>query len=310
MYYLAALLYFIVEPPVSGFSLTQLLGSFLFVNSWSPWLTPTVPDRWMVVPGGWSIGVEFTFYMIFPLLASRIRSYRGALIGFIAAIILGMAANSYAQPKLYGIYGNIATDNFLYFWFPNQLPIFMLGLVLYYIIDFFQKNQEIALISLIRHWPYTIITVCALALACFGEQTSYRVGIFSLTPLHPFPILMLVSLIFVMFSLVLFLNPSIFLINRVICSLGEVSFSAYLLHFMVLHELTTRMPSLFDLTATGFGAIFAGAALWGATVPITFGLSLFTFNVIEAPMIRLGRRMLERWANLRLLRQARLATSK
>lgn len=310
MYYLAGLLYFVVTPPVSGFSLTQLVSSFSFVNSWSPWLIPTVPDRWMVVPGGWSIGVEFTFYMIFPLLAWCIRSYRSALIGFIAAVVLSMIINTYVQQNLYAIYGEVATDNFLYFWFPNQMPIFMLGMILYYTIEYFRQNDDTALVAAIRRWPYPILGVCALVLVCLAEQTSYTAGIFSLMPIHPFPMLMLVSFVFMIFSLVLFLNPTIILINRAICSLGEVSFSAYLLHFMVLHELTTRLPGLFDLTATGFRAIFIGAALWAVTVPVTFALSLVTFRVIEAPMVRLGRRLLERRASLRLVRQARLATSK
>ena len=72
MYYAGALLYFLVDPPVDGFNLLQLLRTLLFVNVWQPEGVPTTPG-WMVVPGGWSIGVEFTFYALFPILATLVR---------------------------------------------------------------------------------------------------------------------------------------------------------------------------------------------------------------------------------------------
>jgi peptidoglycan/LPS O-acetylase OafA/YrhL len=254
----------------------------------------------MVVPGGWSIGVEFTFYMIFPLLAWRIRSMRAAWIGFAAAVLIGMAANTFALPRLHALYGEVATSNFLYFWFPNQLPIFMLGMVLYHAIEHFRQAGDTAIAVTLRRWHYPAVALCLLVLVGLAEQTSYRVGILSLAPLHPLPILMLASLVFMVFCLVLFLNPTIALVNRAICALGEVSFSAYLLHFVVLHQLTARLPGVFDTTATGYAAILACAALWAVAVPITFGCSLATYRGIEQPMIRLGRLLLERRAKLRL----------
>jgi peptidoglycan/LPS O-acetylase OafA/YrhL len=176
----------------------------------------------------------------------------------------------------------------------------MLGMVLYHAIEHFRQTGDGAIAVALRRWRYPAIALCLLALIGLAEQTSYRVGILSLAPMHPLPILMLVSLVFVVFCLVLFLNPAIALVNRAICALGEVSFSAYLLHFFVLHQLTTCLPGVFNPSATGYAAILACAALWAVAVPITFGLSLATYHAIELPMIRLGRRLQERRRGSRL----------
>ena len=48
--------------------------TLLFVNAWSPdWMT-TVEGRWQVVPGSWSVSVEFCFYFAFPLIALFVRN--------------------------------------------------------------------------------------------------------------------------------------------------------------------------------------------------------------------------------------------
>jgi peptidoglycan/LPS O-acetylase OafA/YrhL len=80
-------------------------------------------------------------------------------------------------------------------------------------------------------------------------------------------------------------------INRPIRALGQVSFSAYLLHFSVLHKLPLVLPGIFDVHATGVRAIFVFLALWLTAMPITFALATLTFRLVETPMIGVGRRL-------------------
>ena len=134
MYYIAAVFYFLIERPDAGFDIKQALATIFFVNSWHPLLIPTVSDRWMVVPGGWSIGVEFTFYLLFPLIAAFVRSMRGALIFCAVALAFGTVANTTMTALLAPHYEETAVRNFIYFWFPNQMPVFALGTILYFII--------------------------------------------------------------------------------------------------------------------------------------------------------------------------------
>ncbi|MBS1229938.1 MAG: acyltransferase, partial [Proteobacteria bacterium] len=133
LYFLAIPFYWVVKHQVAAdFSLETLLATLFFYNAWSPYLIPTVPG-WIAVPGGWSIGVEFCFYFIFPLLAASVDSLRRALVFFVVALAIMIAASSFGA-ALYPEIGSEARGTFLYFWPPNQLAIFALGFVLYHAI--------------------------------------------------------------------------------------------------------------------------------------------------------------------------------
>jgi len=290
MYYLAALLYFVIETPPSGFDLGQLLATLTFVNAWHPTLIPTVPDRWMVVPGGWSIGVEFTFYFFFPLMALLVRSMRGALVFCGVALAVGCIANPMMYNALYGHYSTSAIENFLYFWFPNQLPVFALGTVLYFVLLRLQASPQSAIATLLRRYGMVIIIAC-FAASVVAANLPFP-GRLPFAPPLGVPALLVASLIFMIVVAVLGSNPRSPFINRAICSLGQVSFSAYLLHFAVLHKLPQLLPDVFDVRATGWQAILVCFALWLVALPVTYALSMITFRLVENPMIDVGRRLL------------------
>ena len=290
MYYAAAVLYFLIETPPSGFELGQMLASFGFVNAWHPILIPTVPDRWMVVPGGWSIGVEFSFYLVFPLIMAMVRSMRAA-VGFLAvALILGSAANALLAAPLMSDYGSVAATNFLYFWFPNQLPVFALGTILYFLLQRLWANPRSAAVRLLQQHGTAIVLGCAAA----GVAASNLPFPQHLPPAPPLivPALLVASLIFMMIVLVLGTTRDSPFVNRWIRSLGQVSFSAYLLHFAVLHKLPVLLPRVFDIHATGWWAIFTWLGLWVTAVLLTHGMSWLTFEAVESPMIALGKHVI------------------
>lgn len=290
MYYLAGAFYFFAEPPNSGFDLKQLLASLTFINAWHPTLIPTVPDSWMVVPGGWSIGVEFTFYMLFPLMVALVRGFKSGLAFFILAVALACFANTFAYHALAPQYGDVPTSNFLYFWLPNQLPIFALGTLLFFAIDHYRKRPSPA-VSLLSRWPAVTISLCLVLFVFMAEKPDLLDPRFSLSPLYLMPFLLAAALIFMVCSLTLALNSNTILVNRVICMLGEVSFSAYILHFFVLHWLSKNVPFI-DVQRTDYPAIGTLALLWVMTLPCTFALSKLTYELIEKPMIKVGAKLI------------------
>jgi peptidoglycan/LPS O-acetylase OafA/YrhL len=290
MYYLAGAFYFYFEPPDSGFSLKQLLASLTFVNAWHPTLIPTVPNSWMVVPGGWSIGVEFTFYMLFPLMVSLVKGARSGVAFFLLSFVFAGVANSFAYNFLVPQYGDTATSNFVYFWLPNQLPIFALGTLLFFAIDHY-RDSSAPVASCLRRWPLLTVSLCVALFVAFAEMPDLFTAHFSVSPLQLFPFLLAASLIFMVCALTLALNPNTILVNRGICMLGEVSFSAYILHFFVLHWLSKHVPFI-DVQRTDYPAIGTLALLWVMTLPCTFALSKITYELIERPMIKFGAKLI------------------
>jgi peptidoglycan/LPS O-acetylase OafA/YrhL len=288
MYYLAAFFYFIVEHPPNGFDFWQLIASLGFINAWHPILIPTVPDRWIVVPGGWSIGVEFTFYFLFPLLATRVRSLRRALALCAVSIVIGEAANEIAFPYYAKLYGDVAADNFIYFWFPNQLHIFAFGMVLYYMIDHLANHPERAAAVGLRRGNLALVGSSLAMLIVLPSTRLDHYFIFLRSGY--FPQMTATTLVFMVVTLTMAANSRSFLINRFICALGKVSFSAYILHFFVLHKVAPFVLGLSDHWAIGWGAILAFAILWLVSVPLTFFLSLLTYRMIEDPMMAWGRK--------------------
>jgi peptidoglycan/LPS O-acetylase OafA/YrhL len=292
MYYLAAAFYFLAEPPLGGFDPLQLFASLAFFNAWHPVLVPTVPDRWMVVPGGWSIGVEFTFYMIFPLIVTAVRSLKAALAFFVGAVVVACLSNAAIHELFVAQYGAAATDNFVYFWLPNQLPIFALGTILFFLIDQL-RNSAGTTAQIFRRTPNLVILACIAVFTAFAEHPSLLGGTFSLTPKGLIPFLLVAALIFTVFAITLALNDRLAWVNRPICALGEVSFSAYILHFFVLTSLANCLPFV-DTKSAGYAAIASMILLWLCTLVATFILSKLTYELIERPGIKLGTRISRR----------------
>src|SRR6478609_5334711 len=101
----------------------------LFLNGFHP---ETITS---VVPGGWSIVVEMTFYLMFPLLVQRVRS-----IGALAALFaVSIAAAEVAARAAYRVYAHayppeqlylvdaVATLNFI-----SQFPVFIAGILTFW----------------------------------------------------------------------------------------------------------------------------------------------------------------------------------
>ena len=80
------------------------------------------------------------------------------------------------------------------------------------------------------------------------------------------------------FSLVYWPNSP--LISRPIEWIGKVSYSAYFVHFAVLHFLPALRPAAWPVADW--------ASTYAVVVLVTVGFSSLTYLMIEKPMIRLG----------------------
>ncbi len=288
MYYLGILIYYFLRPPLQNFSMQQLLPSLTFINAWSPEWLPATEHDWQVMPGGWSISVEFCFYFIFPVLAVLAGNLKRSFIFLMVGIVIMVLCNAWGFSFYGPTYGDQATEIFLFFWLPNQLCIFSLGFIVYFVMlsrhrvikacrDFLGKQQRIIYLT-------GFIAIAGMAQ---GGVFKYFTPQFPWIPTH-----LLISIIFsiLIISLLACQRPLTVVVNSFMERLGEVSFSAYVLHWAVLDHLH-QYKDLLGLNTTGWTAIGCFMALFPAVVLLTFLISSVTYRWVERPFIEWGRRL-------------------
>jgi peptidoglycan/LPS O-acetylase OafA/YrhL len=285
MYYVGVLVYAVAEPPVLGFDPLQALRSMAFVNAWKPeWMATTLD--WTVVPGGWSISVEFMFYCLFPALAALVTNLPRAMMLLAASLLLAYAGNHAASGWLAG-YSDIAAVNFEYFWFPNQAPVFALGFVLYFLITW--PGPRIAHRGAAYGLLAAMVTICV-----FAAEYPSQPNLFSWSTqgwLTGVPTILIATSTFMGFILVLARGPDTVFTHPLIRRVGTLSFSAYVLHFLFVHRLPGWTHGLIDCSVAGYAAIATAAGLWIVTVLCTLTAAAITHAAIEQPGIALARRL-------------------
>jgi len=181
MYYLAGIFYWFASSH-AGANLTQAISSVTFTNAWGPAIMPTT-GGWQLVPGGWSIGVEFTFYFVFPLFFAVATTWRRALLVFLGALVLGAAMDSAVVGPLTGKYGFTPTDNFLFFWFFNQASVFALGGLVFFAVKAADKNGVLA--ARLRSASTAIAVICVALLALLALRSDNFAHYLALRPALP-----------------------------------------------------------------------------------------------------------------------------
>jgi peptidoglycan/LPS O-acetylase OafA/YrhL len=244
----------------------------LFLHGWHP---ETINS---VVPGGWSIATETSFYLLLPFLFRLVTTRTRALAFLAFTLVLGPLMNARFAPHLIPDYGPglaYLAENFRFFWIFGQLPVFACGILLY----FLQRET--------RDRPDR-----RLGLACL---TGAGVTAFALVrELHPplpppFFVTVAYGVAFLLFGLALHHLHSPLLVNPVAVFFGQISYSLYFVHFAVLQYCYLRWPTGLPVAgppATPLAYLLLLAAA-GA-------ISWVTYRVIELPGIALGRRLAAR----------------
>lgn len=247
-------------------SLTGIFLNLFFLHGFSP----EYINR--VVPGGWSIGVEMVFYCMVPFLFRKITGFGKALKFFLITLLFSFFV-FYAYRKL--IPSSPFLESFVYFWLPNQLPVFALGFVTFYASfgkasikanDIFLPILCICLVAL-----FQLITT----LSIFKEHIIFAIGC--------------TGLIWIL------KNGTIRgLVNKTTLFLGKVSYSLYLSQYAAIEILKrTGLFSPFDGTV-GKSAIINLLTNLGLLFITTVILSFLLYNIVEAPFQNIGKRLIKR----------------
>jgi peptidoglycan/LPS O-acetylase OafA/YrhL len=276
MYYLGILYYLFQDGwgprywlgDAPGISSWNVLSNIFFIHGFNPyWITS-------VVPGGWSIAVEMSFYSLVPLLFMQIRNLNQSVVFFILTLLVRMILQVILQRFPLITPGHL-WDEYLFFYLANQLPVFACGIILYFLIT-----------TPRRDWQVDLVVLFTISLLVLAQLTAHTVFIF---PVH-----VQFGMAFVFLGYVLSRNEFYVLVNPLTIYIGKISYSMYLVHFAVLHGLSRF--NLLDL-APGFPATNFGLRLFCLTA-ITSLIATIFYHLIEVPFQELGKRIIRRREDL------------
>lgn len=254
----------------ADYTLPSVLANVFFVHGFVPGTANNY-----VVPGGWSIGTEMAFYAIFPLLFAGLLKL-GAFNLRVAALIV-VAAFLASQAILWAVHQltglDVAKDSFMYFNIANQLPVFVMGMVL-----FFLARED--------RWPirsawgnaagFAALTAAA-ALEMADSDPNYSL----------IPALAAASFVFLfkVLEAVKPLNPA--WLRRV----GKVSFSMYVVHFIFAYKGTVVLSRVLS-PQIGSGATLV--ILYAMAVVASFWIAVVAQRLIESRFIGMGKQLIGR----------------
>jgi len=141
-------------------------------------------------------------------------------------------------------------SNFLFFWFPNEASVFAIGGVLFFVLRAIQRQGTNVQPALVRYGtPFALLSIVAFAALAY-TPLGHFIGDRPFVPAGQLVCLPLAGLI-----LALSANRGL-LVSKPVALMGQVSFSAYLLHYAIL-QTYGAFPEVTHTRAQGASAVAA-----------------------------------------------------
>ena len=239
----------------------NIISNVTFTHGINPyWITS-------LVPGGWSIAVEMTFYAIVPFLVTRIsntnQAVRFTILSLFCSLIL-----KFAFLKFPMISDETLWKNYLFLYFPNQIALFGLGIIAYFLI--IKKDRKLTGLN------YLVISTML---------TSHF--IWNYIPNH-----FLFGIAFLVLIVSLSKTENSILVNKLTIFLGKISYSAYLVHFAVLYWLTRFNLIDFIPIEGEITSLLNYSLRLALVVLLTSLISSVLLKFIERPFQKLGKKII------------------
>jgi len=276
-YYIAILGYFTLallqgSDQLAYFTADRVLANVFLVHGFYP------AGINNVVPGGWSIGTEFAFYVIFPIVFQLTEYFRSrwqtpGVIAILSAISLVSLSVLIGISAISGI--GVTNNTFLYYNLLNQLPVFLLGIFLFHVLRSGRVEK-------LKSSAIMLAGLCICGIMVFYWKKKFLFS-FVLIPSLAGGAFFFLALLW---SRVNGLNFSF------LRKAGKLSYSMYLIHFVfswpIAGFLYPYLSSWLPREELKFAVLYIGA------VSATYFFAFFSEKFIEGPGIRLGNHLVTR----------------
>jgi peptidoglycan/LPS O-acetylase OafA/YrhL len=272
-------LYTFGEKPVS-----VVLANLLFVNNF------ILPDDAYesIVAAGWSISVEMLFYAVFPVFFLVARDLKSALLLAVGALVVSFGVRlSLTSPGVVAVLvaGGLppaSVEKFSVITIFTNLPYFALGLVL------FQLHQVLTAAKADLHdvgasFVFFAVSGLLCVAVVYAPENRPAADFASFVPLRH-----MAGFLFVLLVLGLAVCRVRLVVNRVTVFIGEISYSVYLLHVLVIWHLTPHYSAIYQMMRPTL-AFVACATL---TLSMASAVAYLAYILIERPGIALGARII------------------
>ena len=277
LYYIGILGYFLVNVFLlwkkegiiaipTNYTFVNVLANMLFLHGFYP------PANNTIVPGGWPIGTEMAFYVLFPFLFdyAKKNTLASLRLGMLLLSIVLIVSQLLLLSTLYFTGLVMKNNGFMYSNLIIQLPVFCVGIGYY----LFEDN-----ILFKRNWLFDLIAfilLTAISLSLWNADEDYYFSFI--------PFVSAVSFIFLIniFKKIKKLNSN-FLVK-----IGTVSYSMYIIHFLLLNFSGTISEKISGFINKNILLIL----LYIVTVLATFVLAILSEKYIEKPFIEMGRKII------------------
>lgn len=193
--------------------------NFLLLNG----LVPTQANN-LVFRGGWFVGSLFILYTLYPIMQFGYKKYGSIFLSLsIAAACIISAMSLIATGEI-----NSGCGGFLYYSFVNQMPPFVLGIMIYHNVISGNKAKIKSLLFFVLSFVLFYVPICPFRAVCV-------------------PFFFSISFTYLLIAL---RNKKLYFSN-LLCSVGKLSYPFYLLHIFFIWDIPQLIiKPLFPLKAT------------------------------------------------------------
>lgn len=223
-----------------------------------------------IVWAGWSIGVEFLFYFLLPLLMIFSKNFKNSFFLLLFFLVIGTYA--------FTIFSNHKLPlNYQYENLLTHMPFFMFGIVSYFCYVWLNQVSKKKIIAL-------VIFILSIILIPLIINDNAKISIFdqNFIDLKKY----IWGIVFSLWIVALSINPINWIVNRFTIWVGRMSFSIYLWHPLIVYIINPIHQKIYNFGLHNNISFILSALV---VFSVLFPLAHYSYKYIEKPFMNMER---------------------